>query len=280
MKFAPENIELFKAVLTGACHPESGWQPLSFRAWDSERRTKLVNPWERRLERWLARRGWQLVKRAPYDERARATGRDWPWIGYTMVGGERLNQLHAAVETVLAEKVPGDLMETGVWRGGACLLMRAVLAARGDTTRRVWLADSFVGLPPPTDVADGWDLSGSPFLAVTEEEVRDNFRRFGLLDEQVRFLPGWFADTLPGAPVQSLAVLRLDGDLYSSTRTTLEALYAKVSVGGFVIVDDYHAWPGCRRATDEFRAGREIGAPLHEIDGTGVWWRKEEGDGT
>lgn len=103
--------------------------------------------------------------------------------------------------------------------------------------------------------------------------MKDNFARYGLLDEQVRFLPGWFADTLPQAPIAQLALLRLDGDMYSSTIQTLEALYDKVTPGGYVIVDDY-ILKGCRQATDDFRARRGIVEAIQDIDGAGVYWRK------
>jgi O-methyltransferase len=110
-------------------------------------------------------------------------------------------------------------------------------------------------------------------LAVGVDEVRSNFARYGLLDDQVRFLEGWFADTLPSAPIERLAVLRLDGDMYASTMDALEPLYPKVSPGGFVIVDDY-ALPGCRRAVDEYRARDGIDEPIVDIDGMGVFWRR------
>jgi O-methyltransferase len=143
----------------------------------------------------------------------------------------------------------------------------------------VWAADSFEGLPPPAADADreqsAFDLSGVGYLKVSLEEVRAALDRFGLLDDQVRFLKGWFKDTLPTAPVGPLAILRLDGDMYESTRDALTPLYPKVSRGGFVIVDDYLSWPGCRRAIDEFRAAHGITAPLQAIDDHAVWWRVE-----
>ncbi len=214
----------------------------------------------------------------PFDPNLRADGRDWPAHAETMIGMRRLDQLQQAVETVLQDQVPGDLVETGVWRGGASILMRAVLAAYGDTSRTVWVADSFQGLPPPDPgkyPADTHsDLHTYSELAVTEHEVRDNFARYGLLDQHVRFLPGWFRDTLPAAPIDRLAVLRLDGDLYESTIVALEALYPKLQPGGFAIVDDYGAIPACRQAVDEYRHQHGIGEPLVEVDWTGVYWRR------
>ena len=149
-----------------------------------------------------------LVRKRRFDQRKRDLGLDRPADALTMVGMQRLTSLQQCVETVLAEDVPGDLVECGVWRGGASILMRAVLAAHGDKTRCVWLADSFAGLPRPDTAhykADKWIRPYlwlhlyAPVLAVPEAEVRANFQRYGLLDDQVCFLPGWFKDTLPDA---------------------------------------------------------------------------------
>ncbi|MFA7431625.1 MAG: TylF/MycF/NovP-related O-methyltransferase [Rhodospirillaceae bacterium] len=197
---------------------------------------------------------------------------------HTMIGRKRLDHLHACLDTILAEGIPGDLIETGVWRGGATIFMRAHLAAHDVRDRIVWVADSFDGLPRPSVKEDiGFDISKrhQPILAIDEARVRTLFKRYDLLDEHVRFLPGWFRDTLPAAPIEQLALLRLDGDLYESTMDALLALYDKVSPGGFIIVDDYGALPPCRQAVEDFRAERSINAPLEHIDWTGAVWRKE-----
>ncbi len=225
----------------------------------------------------LNKRGYKILRTAPFDAQARALGKDWPSIGYSMVGLKRLDNLQSCVETVLHENVPGDLLEAGVWRGGSCILMRAILKLYGVTDRTVWLADSFQGLPAPSLEADRrYDLSASvfPVLAVSQDEVEAAFRRFDLLDDQVTFLQGWFKDTLAGAPVSKLAVLRMDGDLYESTMDIFNALYHKVSAGGFVIVDDYHALDPCKQAVHDFRNRAGVTEPIEEIDGTGVFWRK------
>jgi hypothetical protein len=211
-----------------------------------------------------------------YDPVRRSVGFDWPAKAETMIGRVRMRNLRVLLERALAEGVPGDFIETGVWRGGACIYARAILAAHGDAERRVFVADSFRGLPPP-NVADfpadaGDSHSTFPQLAVCRQEVEENFRRYGMLDDRVAFLEGWFKDTLAGAPIERLCVLRLDGDMYESTIEALDALYHKVSHGGFVIVDDYVLKP-CAQAVDEFRARHGIHAPLHDIDGSAVWWR-------
>jgi O-methyltransferase len=195
-----------------------------------------------------------------------------------MIGMVRSRHLVDCVKRVLLEGVEGDLLEAGVWRGGASILMRGVLEALGDCTRNVWLADSFEGLPKPDPerypADEGDDLWSFEELAVSVDEVKANFARYGLLDERVRFLKGWFEDTLPVAPVESLALLRVDGDLYSSTTQALNAMYPKLSVGGYCIVDDYGAVPACREAVEDFRKEQGIDEPIEKIDWTGVAWRR------
>jgi O-methyltransferase len=225
---------------------------------------------------------FMLVRKRPFDKRRRDLGLDWPVDAETMIGMRRLTSLQECVQTVLADDVPGDLVECGVWRGGAAILMRAVLAAYGDKTRSVWLADSFEGVPPP-DVENykadklPWYTMGlhrfAPVLAVPESEVRANFERYGLLDDQVRFLPGWFKDTLHNAPIEQISVLRLDGDLYESTIQALDALYPRLSPGGFCIIDDYQL-PYCRQAVADYRDKHGITSEIVDIDGSGVLWRK------
>ncbi|MGH9845761.1 MAG: TylF/MycF family methyltransferase [Blastocatellia bacterium] len=216
--------------------------------------------------------------REDFDER-RNDGRDWPADGYTMIGLKRMENLRMCVERVLQDCVPGDLVETGVWRGGATIFMRAILKAYGDMERRVWVADSFAGLPTPDAErypADAGDThyQFSAQLAVTLDQVKANFARFDLLDEQVRFLPGWFRDTLPTAPIEKIAVLRLDGDMYESTMDGLVHLYPKLSPGGYLIVDDYGYAESCRQAVTDYRRLCGIRDEIIEIDWTGVYWRR------
>jgi O-methyltransferase len=260
-------LDLLKKSLTGYLYPESSnIEILPHRGMRLARKI---------LVKGLNKGGYKLFKVVPFNPKTRELGTDWPHLGYSMIGLRRLDNLQACVESVLEEGVEGDLIETGVWRGGACILMRAILKAHEIGNRNVWLADSFVGLPSPSCDADrGYDLSENRYLAVSVEEVQAAFERFGLLDGQVKFLKGWFKDTLPTAPISRLAVLRIDGDLYDSTMDVLNSLYNKVAIRGFVIVDDYHNWPPCKRAVDEFRSRVGIRDPIQEIDGMGVFWRK------
>ena len=206
-----------------------------------------------------------------------ARGISWPSKAVSMIGLARLDNIKSLLEKVIREKIPGDFLEAGVWRGGACIYAKGVIEVWGEVDRQVIVADSFEGLPPP-DPAYPADAESTHYaqkeLAVSEDEVRDNFVRFGLLDDRVKFIKGFFKESFKRPlPFETLAILRLDGDMYSSTMETLEALYDKVAPGGYIIVDDY-SLSGCRRAISDFRIARKITDAIHAIDWTGVWWRK------
>ncbi len=205
---------------------------------------------------------------------------------YTMVPLVRLDNIERCMNDVLANGVPGDFIETGVWRGGTTIFMRGFLAVRGVTERKVWAADSFQGLPAPDPEkfpnearAHASKAMAGEFkhLAASRADVEQNFARFGLLDEQVRFLEGWFRDTLPQAPIERLAIMRLDGDYYESTMDALTNLYDKLSPGGYVVVDDYgeNEWTYCAKAVDEFRRSRGITTELVRVDSKCYFWRRE-----
>ncbi len=265
-------LDLMKRILTGALSEDSDY----ILGGDSS------GTWKHRSANAVAgvfaKVNVQLVRRMSYDPAARQKGLDRPGRAESMIGLSRMDNIQYCVEQVLQDQIPGDLIETGVWRGGATIFMRAVLKAHGDTTRRVWVADSFEGLPKPDAtqyVADAGDTHHlSVGLRVGVEQVKHNFRRYGLLDERVRFLVGWFKDTLPTAPIETLSVLRLDGDMYESTIQAIESLYPKLSVGGFCIVDDYGQIEGCKRAIHDYRRRIGVTDEMIDIDGTGVYWRK------
>ncbi len=214
----------------------------------------------------------------PYNAALRKGGEDWPTTAHTMVGLKRLDNVQNCVERVIADNVPGDLVETGVWRGGVCIFMRGVLKAHGVHDRTVWVADSFQGMPEVGDDGRPGDRKMrmhkfNDVLGVPLAEVRENFRRYDMLDDAVKFLPGWFKDTLPTAPVEHLAVLRLDGDLYESTMDALVNLYPKLSVGGYAIIDDY-GLRTCKEAVHDFRDANGITDEIITIDKFGVYWRR------
>lgn len=208
----------------------------------------------------------------------RLQGLDWPTRAFTMVGLKRLMNARQLAETVIFENVPGDFLEAGVWRGGVGIMLRGVLSAYNISNRRLWLADSFEGLPPPNAADYPLDSASEfhtyPELSVTMDQVKENFRKYDLLDDRVVFAKGWFKDTLPQAAIEKIALLRLDGDLYESTMQGLVSLYDKVSPNGYIIIDDYHCVPQCAQAVEDFCAKRNISPALHEIDGVGVYWQK------
>lgn len=218
----------------------------------------------------------KVIRYYDYDENMRVLGFDWPQMAHTMIGLKRLDNLQYCVTEVIKNNIPGDLIETGVWRGGASIFMRAILKAYGVTDRKVWVADSFEGLPRPEegypqDKGDKHYMN--QYLAVSLNQVKKNFQKYGLLDDQVVFLKGWFKDTLPGAPLGRIAVARLDGDMYQSTMDALNNLYHKISPGGFIIIDDY-ALKGANAAVHDFRIRHAVKEEIIAIEGTGVYWRK------
>jgi hypothetical protein len=219
------------------------------------------------------------VEGARADPKEKHYGIIWPSRAHTMIGMPRLNNIQNCIEEILNTGVAGDLIETGAWRGGASIFMRGMLKAYGVSDRNVWVADSFEGLPPADreryPKESNLEFHKVALLAVSLEEVQRNFERYSLLDDQVRFLKGWFRDTLPTAPIESLALMRLDGDLYESTMDALVNLYPKLSPGGFVIVDDYNAVQACNDAVHDFRKDQQIAGGLSFIEVAGAFWKKE-----
>lgn len=277
---AEAYLGLLKACLTRRIAPEKYKELRAPRYLDRDSTLRRRLFWRRvlpPLRRVLGRYGLELVERVSVPDEERELGHDWPAEAVTMIGMRRLDNLHQCVRDVLQKGIPGDLIETGVWRGGATIFMRGALRAYGDTTRTVWVADSFEGLPKPSAAfAADRDASywrDAHWLAVSLEEVQENFRRYSLLDDRVRFLKGWFKDTLPAAGIDRLAVMRLDGDMYESTMDALVPLYPRLSSGGYCIIDDY-ALPACRAAVDDFRAREHITEPIQPIDHWGAFWQK------
>ena len=228
------------------------------------------------IEAVLCQVDFELVRKAHFDRQACRNGSYYHSEAESMIGITGLNNVQDCVTDCLRRGIPGDLLEAGVWRGGATILMRAILRAHGDTDRKVWVADSFEGCPKPQVPSERTDRHWfNNFLSVPFEQVRANFERYGLLDDRVVFLRGWFSDTLPSAPIHKLAVLRIDADMYGSTLDVLNALYGKVSKHGYVIIDDYFTIEACRRAVDEFRAGRNITTKIRNVDDCRAFWQVE-----
>ncbi len=263
-------LDLLKKVLTRAQVAKGmewhGIRPLSAKS----RLVASVND----AIRWI---GLEMVRRVP------CTADDYLESGHaatnraedaeTMLGTRQLDHMQGCIMDVLESDVPGDLLEAGVWRGGMTIFMRGVLKAYSITDRRVWVVDSFAGLPGINKEQDVFDWHAGD-MAVSLDTVRDNFARYGLLDDQVRFLKGYFSETLPAATIGPLAILRVDADLYESTKDVLENLYSSLSPGGYAIFDDYQNLPDCRRAIDEFRSRNGITEPVQKIDTRAVCWKK------
>jgi O-methyltransferase len=262
-------LELLERSLTHTLY--AGSDAVGFRPGSPTRR--------RILELLRNKLGIIPVRISPQDEELRATGKDWPVFAQTMVGLERLRNIRFCIETVIDEGVGGDVIEAGVWRGGASIFARGVLKAHGVSDRSVWVADSFRGLPPvdaeryPADGRSHGQWHKVDYLKVSLETVKDNFQRYGLLDDQVKFLEGWFRDTLPTVREQKWAVVRLDGDMYESTMDGLTNLYPGLQPGGFLVIDDYDVWE-CRQAVEDFRRNEGITESIEKIDWTGVYWRR------
>jgi O-methyltransferase len=229
--------------------------------------------------RLASRFGVEIALKKPYNPQLREVGQDWPSRAESMIGLKRMDNLRECIELIERDDVPGDLIETGVWRGGACIFMKANLEAWGDTTRTIWLADSFEGLPKPSadlypaDAGDRLHQEGN--LAVGPAQVRHNFERYGLYDDRIKFLVGWFKDTLPTAPIEQLSLMRLDGDMYESTIQAIEALYPKLSPGGFCIIDDFGSHASqAGQAIHDYRKAHGIDEEIVQIDPFGAYWRK------
>jgi cephalosporin hydroxylase len=204
------------------------------------------------------------------------------YFPYTAMGRVRLDHLQRCMETIRAEDVHGDVVECGTGRGGGAIFLRGCLAAYGIDEPQVWVADEFRARPPGVEVEDPRDRSatmtlgggpGFPELLADLNNVRDGFDRFGLLDERVRFVQGALASAVPAAPIEKVSLLRLGESVTSDAAPVLDALYDKVTLGGFVVVERYGT-PECRAAVDEFRARRGITEPIEQVDATAAAWRK------
>ena len=267
-------LDLLKKTLSRYVCPER-YQPIGYYHGKNTWFARAYQP----LKSVVGNFNLELVWKRPVNLMARYEGRDWPVEAETMIGIKRLDNIEDCIRQILADSVPGDFIEAGVWRGGAAIFMKGVLEALNDTERIIWLADSFAWLPKPeeqyqADVEDTTQFWTFDHLAASVDQVKNNFRRYGLLDDRVRFLVGWFKDTLATAPVEKLSLLRVDADMYQSTFDVLNALYPKLSTGGFCIIDDYGCVEACKLAVSDYRKTHNITAPLIDIDWSGVYWRK------
>ena len=198
---------------------------------------------------------------------------------YTKVSVKRLINIHRLTQKVNRLNLPGDIVECGVWNGGSAAMMGVADSddATSGKVRRLWLFDSFCGLPPPSN-KDGKQARETYFQGWCQGEtkkVERIFRRFQLSLQHVNISPGWFDDTLQTVDLQTIALLHIDADWYASVKIVLETLYDKVVEGGFVVLDDYWRWPGCREAVTDYLKEHQIqGVVLKRSDLHGVYFQK------
>jgi len=196
---------------------------------------------------------------------------------FSMVGYQRLTNLEQLVLDVVDKNIEGSIIETGVWKGGACMFIKYMLK-KLNSNKRLYVADSFEGLPEPNTIKYPKDLDDIhhtyDFLKITEDDVKNNFHMFNLLDENVIFLKGWFSDTLPKVN-DVFSIIRLDGDMYESTMDALVNLYGKLSLNGYVIIDDFSFF-ACASAVIDFRTKHNITDEIINIDQSSVYWKKTQ----
>ena len=235
-----------------------------------------------RLNEGLARVNLELALRAPEEtpepEFERMRERCAP---YTMTSRERLYSVYQAARYLVGASVEGDVVECGVWRGGSAMMAALAFAASSDT-RRLWLYDTFEGMPAPTaqDTAS-WEADPHEEWARNQrdginewcysplEEVRANMVSTGTPADRLEFVQGKVEETIPGRVPEQIALLRLDTDWYESTRHELIHLFPRLVRGGVLIVDDYGHWPGVRRAVDEHLAEHDVHLLLARVDYAG-----------
>ncbi len=190
-----------------------------------------------------------------------------------MIDSVRAGNLLRLAQRIEEEKIPGDVVECGVYRGGSAATMARV-ATHSNLKRTVWLFDSFQGMPPVTEVDGPGALDWVGALAYDARKVEKLLRQTGADLSRVRIVEGFFADTFPTVNIPQIALLNVDSDWYESVKICFEQFYDAVAPGGFVSIDDYGAWPGCRLAVDEFFKNRGLTHKIIRVDSTAVWFQK------
>jgi hypothetical protein len=207
--------------------------------------------------------GWDMVAPSQFSSLYRQVR------SHTMCSNARLRGLYRSVQYIVAQNIPGDVVECGCARGGSAALMALTLQRLGFR-RKIWLFDSFEGLPAPSTNDPDFELANmfTGTCIGRLDEVRGLFHRLGITDD-AEFVKGLFQHTLPVSAVSQIALLHIDGDWYESVKVCLDQLYDRVVPGGIIQFDDYGYWKGARRATDEFLQQREIPPILHRLDYSG-----------
>jgi O-methyltransferase len=234
----------------------------------------------------LASAGWELGRTAERESQVLAdlSEADRAIVArvspFTMTSLERRASLIGAVDHVVKHRIPGDVVECGVWRGGSMMAIALALMARGDTSRHLYLFDTFEGMSEPTE--EDKALSGESAKAQLErtardhalwavaslEDVKTNLASTGYPADRIHYVKGKVEDTIPGTLPTAIALLRLDTDWYESTRHELDHLYPLLARHGLLIIDDYGHWQGARQAVDEYFAKSAEPVFLHRVDYT------------
>jgi O-methyltransferase len=198
-------------------------------------------------------------------------------LPHTLVGPERIQNLCRLAQRIEDEKIPGDVVECGVYNGGTAAIL-ARIATRSRMGRSVWLFDSFQGMPQTTE-PDGTEAS--EYVGKVQgsaEQVQELLLRTGADLRRVHIVRGLFQETFPSTLIPQIALLNIDADWYESVKLCFEKFYDSVVTQGFVSIDDYGHWPGCRAAVDEFFQKRGLAYTLQEVDYTARWFQKVLGE--
>ena len=246
--------------------------------------------WERLASKAFSKMGLTVMRSSSVGRQlpVEATGEDQAIIqrvrSFTMTSDERIWSLLQAVRYVSEARIPGDIVECGVWRGGSMMAAALKLQALQSTQRTLWLYDTYTGMTPPT-AEDREAVTGTPaqtlletteigdgnnvWCVADEDDVRRNMESTHYPIERIRFIKGDVAVTLTEHVPEEISILRLDTDWYASTKAELEKLYAKLIPGGICILDDYGHWQGARQAVDEFFAENPPRPLMTPIDFSG-----------
>jgi hypothetical protein len=196
---------------------------------------------------------------------------------YTMTSNEKLFGLIQAVRYVVRSNIPGDLVECGVWRGGSMQAAALTLIEAGDTSRDLYLFDTFGGMTEPTELDVRRDGKPAAELLKTKsksayvwaiaglDDVKSGFARVPYPAERLHYVVGKVEDTVPDELPEQISILRLDTDWYESTKHELDHAYSRLSPGGILIIDDYAHWAGSKKATDDFVAALDEPLLLHRM---------------
>ena len=192
---------------------------------------------------------------------------------YTLVGFDPLHCLYALAERIDLERIAGDVVECGVYKGGTAAVLARV-ATHSRMRRTVWLFDSFQGLPPAAAIDGVKAEAYVGKLTANPEEVQELLRKTGADLRRVRLVAGFFQETFSTVEIPQIALLNIDADWYESVKLCLEKFYDCVVPGGFISLDDYGFWPGCKAAVDEFFNQRGLACELRAVDANVRWFQK------